>query len=145
MGGMAGRGGLGATDGKLIAGSGVTISPTSGVGDVTVTSTGGVIPPASTYQYRKVAGTATIAVTDMPGTVLLDTALAARNADLPTAVAAAGYFPVTIAINSAANDGTVTPSGADTINGVAGAQTLSGAGASLTLKADGVSNWVVIG
>ncbi len=138
-------GGYAGINPKLVAGSGVTLSPTSGVGVVTVSAPGAVIPPTSVYQYRKVAGTATVTIADTPGTVLLDTALALRNANLPTALAAEGTFPVTIAINSDAFDGTVTPAGADTINGTAGAVTISGKGASLTLKSDGVSNWVVIG
>lgn len=44
--GQAARGGLGALDGKLVAGSGISLSPTNGIGVVTI-AVSGAIPAAS--------------------------------------------------------------------------------------------------
>lgn len=137
--GQAGRGGFSGVDGRILAGTNVTVSPSSGVGNVTVSAVTSGGAPA--FNLRgPVAGDITVALTDY--TVISNSAAAARAVTLPDASTTNAY-QIFVVKRSGANDVTVSVDGGGTIDGQA-SEVLGTDGAWITVQSDG-TNYRVIG
>ena len=123
---------------KIVAGTNVTLSPTSGEGEVTINVQGGgytiVNVITTTYNATQTSGTIVL---------LVDAATAAGNVtvNLPTAVGNTAEFIIK-KIDSGVNTVTIDGSGAQTIDGTATKVTYTQY-VSLSVVSDN-SNWFII-
>ena len=137
--GQAGRGGFAGVDGRIIAGTNVTVSPSSGVGNVTINAAASAAAPS--FNLRgPLAADITVALTDY--TVIANSTAAARAIHLPAA-STTGSFQTFCCKRSGANDVTVDVTGGGTIDGDASV-VLGTDGAWVTVQSDG-TNYRVIG
>lgn len=100
-----------------------------------------LLPDALDVQQVAVATNYTL---DADAALLVDCTAAGRTVTLPPAAAVPGRIYIIKKVDAGGNNITLTPVGADTIEGVAPLVFGAGARGSRTIISDGVSTWYVI-